>query len=316
MGFTLIELLVVIAIIAVLIGLLLPAVQKVRDAAARLQCQNNLKQIGLACMTYHNDYNRFPPGICVPVNNGASGDTFTTDWPPDPLNPGQRKILQPPIANTFGSWFLFILPYVEQNNVYMQAGAASTNFTQRDYSYCYNSSAPGATVIKTYVCPADYVPNQVITYENYAFGVNSYFANAGTSSWPLNLASLNGVMYYNSSVGVSSVTDGTTNTFLAGERYSLDPTYHNDQTLDASRGWAWNNWNSGQDHLGCTQFAINTPASQSSVDWRRVTFGSGHTGGANFVMCDGSVHFVSQNINIGLLAYLSVPNDGNVASLP
>jgi prepilin-type N-terminal cleavage/methylation domain-containing protein/prepilin-type processing-associated H-X9-DG protein len=308
-GFTLIELLVVIAIIAILIGLLLPAVQKVREAAARLQCQNNLKQIGLACHNFHDTNKFFPPGINVPVGTGASGAAFPSDWP-------NGKIIQPPFPNTFGSWLQYILPYVEQKNCFDQAAQFSTNWSQRDYTFCFGPTAPGALFIKTYVCPSDFMPRQIVIYKDYTFGINSYFANAGTSAWPLSLSSLNGVMYYNSSVRIDSISDGTTNTFLAGERYSFDRTYNSDQALEDSRGWAWNNWNSGQDHLGDTGWPINTPASLAGINNRRTNFGSAHTGGANFVMCDGSVHFVQQSAPLGLLEFLSVPNDGRVVALP
>ena len=218
-GFTLIELLVVIAIIAILIGLLLPAVQKVRDAANSAKCQNNLKQIGLACHAHHDSYERLPPGISVPVNTGVSGATVTTDWPPG-------HILQPPVANTFGSWLLWIQPFIEQDGVYAAVSAASTEFTQRDYSYCGSAAAPGASAISTYICPSDYVPLSVIQYNGYYFGVNSYFANAGTSAWPLPTASLNGVMFYNSQVRLTDITDGTSNTLLAGEALQQRPNRH------------------------------------------------------------------------------------------
>jgi prepilin-type N-terminal cleavage/methylation domain-containing protein/prepilin-type processing-associated H-X9-DG protein len=308
-GFTLIELLVVIAIIAVLIGLLLPAVQKTREAASRIKCQNNLKQIGLACHTYHDNNQRFPSGICVPVANGASGATFVTDWP-------AGKILQPPAANVFGSWLMWILPYMEQGNVYAAVGTASSNYTQRDYTYCGSTTAPGATYVSSYVCPSDNVPRQVITYSVYFFAINSYFANAGTSAWPLPTAGLNGVMFYNSQVRLTSITDGSSNTFLAGERYSYDPTYNSTQLLEDTRGWAWCNYNSGQDHLGDTAHPINSQASAIGNTARRTNFGSNHTGGANFLLCDGSVRFVSNGIDIVTLQRLSVPNDGNAVSVP
>ncbi len=306
-GFTLIELLVVIAIIAILIGLLLPAVQKVRDAAARLQCQNNLKQIGLALHNFHDDYQRFPSGIMAQIGTG-SGAIQQSSCP---------RCSQPPIPNGFGSWLTMILPYMEQQNLYSQCGNMSNNFTEREYFYSQGATAPGATPVKNYVCPADYVPLQTIQYGAYSFGVNSYFGNAGTKAWPVSQASLNGVLYYNSSVRLTDITDGTSNTFLAGERYSKDPAVQ-DTDLADWRGWAWTNYNSGGDSLGDTSSLMNSKASVIGVDARKCNFGSGHFGGANFLLCDGSVHFVSSGNLSGIVVYqrLSVPNDGNPVSLP
>jgi prepilin-type N-terminal cleavage/methylation domain-containing protein/prepilin-type processing-associated H-X9-DG protein len=301
-AFTLIELLVVIAIIAILIGLLLPAVQQVRESANRAQCQNNLKQIGIALHSYHGTYKRFPAGICVPIGTGSGDINAPTPAPP------------PPVANTFASWLTSILPYVEQQPLWLQVQTASNNFTVRDYSYCGSPTAPGASIIPIYLCPSDNIPEDVIQYSVYYFGVNSYFANAGTSAWPVATASFNGVMYYNSSMKITSITDGTSNTLLAGERYSLDPT---DTALPTTRGWAWTNYNSGQDNLGDTAWMYNSTAATIGDQSRLTNFGSGHPNGTNFAFCDGSVRFFATgDVSIVTLQRLSVPNDGNPVQLP
>src|SRR5690349_17638743 len=151
-GFTLIELLVVIAIIAVLIGLLLPAVQKVREAAARMACSNNLKQLGLACHNYEGTAGSFPPGL---VQNS---------------NPFQGNSL-----------FVYLLPYVEQDNLYRQW----------DLNNALNNKAGGqasrtATVIKGLICPSDiFGQGNPVQYRNTSeyYGVTSYVGNGGSRSY-------------------------------------------------------------------------------------------------------------------------------------
>lgn len=239
-------------------------------------------------------------------------------------------ILQPPVANAFGSWMMWILPNIEQGNIYNAIAATSDSlqlgiapnidapFTTREYYYCNPAMAtsPGTSVIKTYMCPSDYVPNEVIPYSKYLFGINSYFANAGTVAWPIGNSTLNGVMYYNSRVRIAGIKDGTSNTFLAGERFSKDPTYTSTQLLENTRGWAWTNYNSGQDLLGDVSWPLNSPASTTGTNARRTNFGSGHTNGANFVMCDGSVPFLSNGINFATYQLLATPADGLPASVP
>jgi prepilin-type N-terminal cleavage/methylation domain-containing protein/prepilin-type processing-associated H-X9-DG protein len=299
-GFTLIELLVVIAIIAVLIALLVPAVQKVREAAARLQCQNNLKQIGLALHNFHGDYKRFPSGIMCPIGS-VSGGIVPSSCP---------RCAQPPVPGKWGSWLTWILPYVEQAPLY-----GEVNLTVREYGYCQGPDSPGANVVPTYICPVDYQPLTTIMYSGiYYFGINSYHGNAGTFAWPVSSASLNGVLYYNSAVRIADITDGTSNTLLVGERYSQDPVV-SDTDLADWRGWAWTNYNSGGDHLGYTSWPLNSKASVIGIDARKCNFGSGHFGGANFALCDGSVKFMANTTGSQMVVYqrLSVPNDGAIA---
>ena len=303
-GFTLIELLVVIAIIAILIALLVPAVQKVRAAAARAQCTNNLKQIGLALHAHHDAKKRFPSGIMVPTGKDSGSGGITNPPPncPPPPEPGK-----------WGSWLTYIMPYIEQSPLYSQL-----ILTGREYGYCDGPTSPGASVVSVYICPSDYVPKTAITYGTYYFGVNSYFANAGTKAWNVASASFNGVMYYNSSVKIGKITDGTSNTLLAGERYSKDPDLQDSELSDV-RGWAWTNYNSGEDHLGDTSWPMNSPKAVTGADGRKNNFGSGHPGGANFLLCDGSVRFLSTSFSSGNgqvnWQRLSVPNDGHPVTL-
>jgi prepilin-type processing-associated H-X9-DG protein len=199
---------------------------------------------------------------------------------------------------------------MEQDNLFKNIST-----TSREYTYSGSPTAPGATVINSYICPADYVPMKTIQYGAYYFGVNSYFGNAGTMAWPVSSASLDGVLYYNSQIRFKDITDGTTNTLLAGERYSKDPSV-SDTDLADWRGWAWTNYNSGGDHLGDTAHPINSLASQiGGADPRKTNFGSAHPGnGANFVLCDGSVRFLTLNTLSTIVTFqrLSIPNDGHV----
>src|SRR5262249_49489471 len=157
---------------------------------------------------FNDSYHRFPSGIMVPIGTG-SGMVFPSSCP---------RCQQPPIPGKWGSWLTWIQPYMEQDTLYQHL-----DLNNREYAYSLGASSWAATVIRSYICPSDYVPKETIQYNAYYFGVNSYFANAGTKAWPVSSASLNGIMYYNSSVRFGDITDGTSNTLLVGERYSRDP---------------------------------------------------------------------------------------------
>jgi len=314
-AFTLIELLVVIAIIAILIGLLLPAVQKVRDAAARLQCQNNLKQVSLACHTYHDASGAFPPGVNVPIG-ALSGMLF-----PSNILFTTGKVGQPPFPGQFGSWLMYVLPFVEQDNL-----RKNLDFTVREFGNCNGPNSVGAQLVKIFLCPSDPLPNLVSTYTasgiTYNFGMNSYLGNGGTRSWFLDFNySVDGIFHLNSKVTIGAITDGSSNTFLVGERYHRDPVYKDIETLG---GWAWSNYQAVQDCIGSTRVPVNylCPAGSTPIflvtDPRVAAFGSGHLGGANFAFADGSVRFLAlvNTADLPLLQALSTRAGGEVLSAP
>ena len=315
-GFTLIELLVVIAIIAILIGLLVPAVQKVREAAARAQCQNNLKQVGLAAHNHHDSVKRFPSGINLPVST-ASGAVFPTN-----ALVTSGKIGQPPVPGQFFSWCEALLPYIEQANL-----QKNLNLTQREFANCNGPNSVGAQIIQIMICPSDQMPNLVTTFVSggvtYYFGMNSYGGNGGTRSWYVGNMTTDGVFYINSRVRFGDIIDGTSNTLLFGERYHQDPAYTAMPTIG---GWAWANFSAGQDYLLSACVPVNfqlapgtkTGSPNFPEDDRACAYGSGHTGGANFAFGDGSVRFLtlSGNADLPVLQAISTRAGGEVVSLP
>jgi len=281
-GFTLIELLVVIAIIAVLIGLLLPAVQKVREASARSQCQNNLHQIAVACHTFESANGRFPSGVNMPGQEAFG-------WPvaPDP-----------------GKWYglhVALFPYYEQDN--LQNSLTLTVANPHGVN-CVGQNSVGATSVKILVCPSDgAMPTPAVGNDgNLYFGLVSYGGCAGTSATNTNGNSSlkNGIFYMNSSVRISDIKDGTSGTLLFGERSRLNlPATSSSQALG---GWAW-----------CNQFAqedntMNTSEPMEGIQNHDLNqFGSQHSGGniSNFAFADGSVKSISKNISIVIFQRIS-----------
>jgi len=311
-GFTLIELLVVIAIIAILMALLLPAVQKVRAAADKMVCGNNLKQLTLSAHNYHNDYNRFPSGINLPIST-QSGAVFPTN----PLVTSGR-IQQPPIPGQFISFFEALLPYVEQDNI-----QKNLNLTQREYANCNGVNSTGAQIIKLFICPSDPLENKRIKYTtggvDYYFGMNSYGGNGGTRSWFVTSMTTDGIFWINSRVRIPDINDGSSNTLLFGERNHREPEY---KPFEELGGWAWANYFASQDYLFSTPVPINymlPPGSGPNPpfairDLRVCAFGSSHPNGANFSFGDGSVRFLTltSNTDLPLLQALSTRRGGEV----
>lgn len=287
-GFTLIELLVVIAIIAILIGLLVPAVQKVREAAARTQCLNNLKQVALAAHNYHDTYKHFPPAVNMPGQNAFG-------WPVAPY------------ANKWFSLHMSLLPFVEQTNL---RTSVVDNIASPQNTNCNGPNSVGAQVVFIYVCPSDaaMASPPVGQYNSLYFGLTSYGGCAGTSATTTNgLQSLqNGVFYMNSSVTILAITDGTSNTLFFGERSRLN--LQTTSTSQALGGWAWVNQYAQEDNT------MNSSTNIEGINYHDVNaFGSQHSGGAicNFAFADASVHSIQVSISIVTFQRLSARADGH-----
>ncbi len=316
-GFTLIELLVVIAIISILIGLLLPAVQKVREAASRAACTNNLKQLGLAVHNFHSARGKFP------TNNIYSYDPTRPNW----------------------SWLANILPEIEQNNLYVAANIGGNPPNN------INQSLPQiAMQVKLFLCTSDpdAFRGPVMHPSNFdmldpalgplTYEVTCYRANIG-SNWgggppgsalwwgtdpqwcnpdPTNsnpataydgCAFGNGVIWENNSpINILNVTDGSSKTIMMGEALT-GKDYQN----------AWCHMDNA---IATCAYSPNAKSPLTGKDyppdqwWNRYAFTSAHPGGVNFGMTDGSVQFISDSISLAVFRALGTRALGEVAELP
>jgi prepilin-type N-terminal cleavage/methylation domain-containing protein len=269
-AFTLLELLVVIAIFAVLMGLLLPAVQKARDAAARVTCSNNLHQLGLAAHQYHDTMGSLPPGM--------------------------RSLAVANQPYPFASWLTMLLPYIEQGVLWNATAVAY----QQNRSPFKNPPHIGlATVVSTFGCPAD--PRvgavQFAPRDKFDVALTSYLGVEGQ-----NLTSLDGVLFRDSAIRFADISDGTSNTLLAGERPA---------SADLQFGWWYAG--AGQRFSGSAEMVLGVreqnvlPVTKGSCPPGTYSYAPGslgnqcdmfhfwspHIGGAHFLFSDDSVHFLS-----------------------
>ena len=325
-AFTLIELLVVIAIIAILIALLVPAVQKVREAAARTQCQNNLKQIGLAILNYEGVYKRFPPA--------TTRQPSTNTWMHGP------------------TWWVYILPYVEQDNVYRQTTFLNQTFWLGDSDPNTTKNKP-AYFDKTFSimrCPASPLPPISTAGVDSGFQRPYYACIMGSDLHPSadkktygvdnrGPISAGGVIILQGGVKQPHIKDGTSNTMMVGETsdWGIDGAgAKQDMRVDNNRGF-----HMGTSHVGrpegdgsmdtgkaCTHSncrrCYNTTTILYALNRKNFVFSfmgdlqcnrpiqSVHPGGANLLFADGHVGFGTESIDLTTFKRLADRDDGQV----
>jgi|JI10StandDraft_1071094.scaffolds.fasta_scaffold10455_4 prepilin-type N-terminal cleavage/methylation domain-containing protein len=299
-GFTLVELLVVIAIIGILVGLLLPAVQSAREAARRMQCSNNLKQIGLAAHNFEASYRYLPPGFI-----GDNSDSL----------------------NSWATWPALILPYIEGTN----------QFNLIDIHYRVADQPPLAyqTQVSTYLCPSrppavlsqgDFAtPGGALTDYAACFGTAALYVNSRGAVIPavpeeivLDSASKPYLKKWKYQIRFASITDGTSNTVLFGEKH-IRPNSLRGKNEDRSAFSAVRNTHRRMMGLyvngSITEARPLLPPTAQTPTLANSSFGSAHPGVCQFVLADGSVQTLSITTDLNVLSNLAIRDDGNVVTL-
>ena len=300
-GFTLIELLVVIAIIAVLISLLLPAVQQAREAARRSQCKNNLKQLGLALHNYHDTYSVFPPGALALSTTGVA------------YKPGDTEPSRTAVVGGWG-WTVFVLPFIDQGPLYNSLAPNGNNFP----------SAPTTltkTILPVFLCPSD-ASGSIHT----ATAMGGMVPRMGTPSPTIPpsmgvpvwitcrnpLQSTRGIFWYNSATRLRDISDGASNTIMVTERY------WDGGDSETRRGAIWAGKCDGTTGaLNVGNKYANIVRAANHPDWivkglNNNSASSRHVGGVHFVLGDGAVRFISENLDGATYQNLAQMADGLV----
>jgi len=331
-GFTLIELLVVIAIIAILIGLLLPAVQKIREAANRMKCSNNLKQLGLACHNYHDTVGELPPAVLM---KSGVDRTWAT-------------------GQAFGpNWAVLVLPYIEQDNMYTQVQASVQNYRAWMQGLIGSSNDQNwrnirGNKINIMRCPSDVGLDSAYAGVGGGWARGSYACNAGgihgpgvgwlsteggqsptnDNGWgglPTNLR-MAGVMCINFGHGIHRIPDGSSNTVMLSEvrtganLSNMDPRgtwalgFPGASVICGQASWDDNFPNTTEDNSddceGCINDAPGGMGAWPGCPYQQANARSRHTGGVNVCLADGSVKFVRNSISQAAWWYMNASDDG------